>query len=524
MRVALSRGFAGGKRKWAVERRAGLRLTDGMGMRFDRRGFVAALLSGVAAPAFAGAPARSDRPSPRAGATVARKPKSTERILAESGLSGAVGFVVADAKTGLVLESVGASASLPPASVAKAMTGAYALEVLGAEYTFKTRIIARGPVSGGILNGDLIFACGGDPILNTDHLGEMAAQLKARGIREVRGKFLVYGGALPRVDKIDKSQQDYFGYNPTISGAVLNFNRVHFQWKRAGGAWNLTMDARAKRYQPQVAMAQISIAERSTPIFDYRDGGRVDRWRVASRALGNGGSRWLPVRKPELYIGDVFRTLARSHGVVLPAAQAGTRTPSGTVLVQRESPPLRIIVRDMLKYSTNITAEVVGMTATLKRRGQVSGLRASASEMNKWARARFGVRSELVDHSGLGDASRITAADMVKTLVALGPQGRLAGLLKDIPIRNADYKVIKGDPNKVRAKTGTLNFVSSLAGYQRAPDGTDLAFAIFCADVPLRKKTANPNGDRPRGARTYNGRAKRLQQRLLRRWGQLYGA
>ena len=502
-----------------------LRLTIHMGMRFSRRGFVAALLSSAAAPAIAGAPLQSDRPRLRGGqAAVARRPKRTERIIAAAGLSGVVGFVVADAKTGLVLESVGASASLPPASVAKAMTGAYALETLGAEYTFKTRIIARGDVSGGVLNGDLILACGGDPVLNTDHLGDMAAKLKERGIREVRGKFLVYGGALPRVDKIDKNQQDYFGYNPTISGAVLNFNRVHFQWKRASGAWNLTMDARAKRYQPQVAMAQISVADRSTPIFDYRDGGGVDRWRVASRALGNGGSRWLPVRKPELYVGDVFRTLARSHGIVLAAAQAGTRAPSGTVLVQRESPPLRVIVRDMLKYSTNITAEVVGMTATIKRKGRASGLRDSASEMNRWAQARFGVRSQLVDHSGLGDASRITAGDMVKTLVALGAQGRLAGLMKDIPMRNADYQVVKGDPNRVRAKTGTLHFVSSLAGYQRAPDGTDLVFAIFCADVATRKKTADLNGDRPRGARTYNGRAKRLQQTLLRRWGRLYGA
>ncbi|MEL6596271.1 MAG: D-alanyl-D-alanine carboxypeptidase/D-alanyl-D-alanine-endopeptidase [Pseudomonadota bacterium] len=495
-----------------------------MGMLFSRRGFVAALLSSAAVVAVAEAPVRSDRPQVRGGTQVVRRPKGTERIIAEAGLSGAVGFVVADAKTGLVLESVGASASLPPASVAKAMTGAYALETLGAEYTFKTRIFARGTMSDGVLSGDLILACGGDPVLSTDHLGDMAAQLKERGLREVRGKFLVYGGALPRVDEIDKNQQDHFGYNPTISGAVLNFNRVHFQWKRASGDWNLTMDARAKRYRPQVAMAQISVADRSSPIFDYRDGGGVDRWRVASRALGNGGSRWLPVRKPELYVGDVFRTLARSHGIVLPAAQAGTRAPSGTVLVQRDSPPLRIIVRDMLKYSTNITAEVVGLTATIKRRGQVSGLRASASEMNRWAQQRFGVRAELVDHSGLGDASRITAGDMVKALVALGPQGRLAGLLKDIPMRNASYEVVKSDPNKVRAKTGTLNFVSSLAGYQRAPDGTELAFAIFCADVPLRKKTANANGDRPRGARTYNGRAKRLQQSLLRRWGQLYGA
>ena len=500
-----------------------LRFSGVMSNRFSRRFFVSALLSGVAVPVLAGAPTLSDRPVARGRAKTVRPPKGTERLLADAGLSGAVGFVVADAKTGLVLESVGASASLPPASVAKAMTAAYGLEVLGADYTFKTRLIADGPVSGGILNGDLIFAGSGDPVLNTDHLGDMAAQLKKRGIREVRGKFVIYGGALPRVDQIDSSQQDYFGYNPTITGAVLNFNRVHFEWKRVSGKWNLKMDAPARRYQPQVAMAQVSVADRSFPVFDYRDGGRVDRWSVASRALGKGGARWLPVRKPELYVGDVFQTLARSHGIVLPAAEIRVRAPSGTVLVVRESPPMSVIVKDMLKYSTNITAEVVGMTATIKRLGRTTGLRDSAGEMSRWAQERFGVRPRFVDHSGLGDASRISALDMVKALVALGPQGRVSGLMKTIPMRDGDYRVVKNDPNKVRAKTGTLYFVSTLAGYQKAPDGTELVFAIFCADVALRKKTVNANGDRPRGARTYNGRAKRLQQTLLRRWGRLYG-
>lgn len=495
-----------------------------MSSRLSRRFFVSALLSSAAVPAMAGAPTVSDRPTVRGGAKVARRAKSTERLIAESGLSGAVGFVVADARSGLVLESVGATASLPPASVAKAMTAAYGLEVLGAEFTFKTRLIATGPVSGGVLNGDLIFAGSGDPVLNTDHLAELASQLKERGVREVRGKFLVYGDALPLVEEIDSNQQDYFGYNPTISGAVLNFNRVHFEWKRKSGAWNLTMEARSRKYRPRVAMAKMSVANRSFPVFSYRDGGRVDQWSVASRALGNGGARWLPVRKPELYLGDVFQTLARSHGIVLPAPGVSKTSPSGTVLAQRESPPLRVIVRDMLKYSTNITAEVVGMTATIKRQGRTKGLRDSAAEMSRWAQARFGIRPKFVDHSGLGDASRITAHDMVKALIGLGPNGRVAGLLKDIPMRDKNYNVAKNDPNKVRAKTGTLNFVSSLAGYQKAPDGTELAFAIFCADVAMRRKTANANGDRPRGARGYNGRAKRLQQTLLRRWGRLYGA
>ena len=75
----------------------------------------------------------------------------------------------------------------------------------------------------------MILAGGGDPVLNTDALGDMARRLKAAGIREISGKFLVYGGALPNVAEIDKSQPDHVSYNPAISGINLNYNRVHFE-------------------------------------------------------------------------------------------------------------------------------------------------------------------------------------------------------------------------------------------------------------------------------------------------------
>ena len=40
----------------------------------------------------------------------------------------------------------------------------------------------------------------------------------------------------------------------------------------------------------------------------------------------------------------------------------------------------------MLKFSTNLTAELVGMAATAQRRGEALGIRASAQEMSRWAR------------------------------------------------------------------------------------------------------------------------------------------
>jgi len=46
---------------------------------------------------------------------------------------------------------------------------------------------------------------------------------------------------------------------------------------------------------------------------------------------------------------------------------------------------------------------------------------------------------------------------------------------------------------------------------------------VFCADLERRARLTHDQMERPPGGRTYNGRAKRLQQALVRRWGALYG-
>jgi len=74
----------------------------------------------------------------------------------------------------------------------------------------------------------------------------------------------------------------------------------------------------------------------------------------------------------------------------------------------------------------------------------------------------------------------------------------------------------------VVAKTGTLNFVSTLAGFVSTPHGADLAFVVFSADTDAREEAMDGSEDLPPGAATFNGRAKRLQQRLLQRWAVVF--
>ena len=500
----------------------------------SKRFFLTAGFSALATTACARAPERSLRPQGRpahgsAGAATApstagpTQPKvaSAQALIARAELGGKVGFAVADAKTGLVLESGNGRTGLPPASVTKAVTALYALATLGAGHRFYTELRLSGTISNGVLQGDLILKGGGDPTLDTDRMAELADALKAAGLREVKGKFIVDGTALPSLDEIDRDQPEHVGYNPAISGIALNFNRVHFEWKRAGGKWSTTMDARSDRYRPNVRFAKMKIASRDAPVYTYASKGQEDHWSVSAQALGKGGSRWLPVRQPELYAGEVLRELARAQGVSLPQPQKGAARGGERVLLRQQSAELRSICQDFLKYSNNMMTEMVGLAATAARSGRPVSLKASAGEMSRWAGATLGMgSSRFVDHSGLGEDSRATAEDMAKALVAA--RSEIAPILKPIALRDAKGRVKKDHPIDVHAKTGTLNFVSALAGYAKGADGTVMSFAIFAADTDRRARIKRSERENPKGARSWNKRAKVLQQDLIERWGKLY--
>lgn len=490
-----------------------------------RRWILGGMLAGAASPVLARAPEVSMRPKARAADFRKSLGSNAERLIRAAGLSGELSYCLADAQTGKVLEAGGHAKALPPASVTKAITAVYALETLGPSYRFVTRLMATGPVVDGVLKGDLVLVGGGDPMLDTDQLGDMAARLRTAGVASVEGRFLYDDRALPGLRAIDPEQPDHVGYNPSLSGLNLNFNRVHFEWRRAEGGYSVTMDARAQRFRPEVKVADMQIVARDMPVYTYSDKGGRDHWTVAKGALGKGGARWLPVRRPGLYAAEVFRAVASAQGIVLPAPDEAEAAPAGLTLVENHSPPLTEILRGMLKYSTNLTAEVVGLTASSMRGKTVASLRASGREMADWAAQRLGAgTARFADHSGLGEGSEMSVSEMVKALVAVGPDGPLHAILKDVHLRDEKGRAMKSHPVKIRAKTGTLNFVSSLAGYVTTPGGKKLAFAIFSADPKARARISRADRERPKGSRSWVRRSRNLQLDLIEDWASVYGA
>ncbi len=493
-----------------------------------RRGLLTGLLAGVALPAFGEVMERSPRPKARGGvgrpsASAAARPIDSAGLITAAKLGGAVGFVLADAKTGAVLEAREADLPLPPASVVKAVTALYGLERLGAGHRFVTRVLATGPETAGIVQGDVVLAGGGDPTLQTDQLGDLVARLAAAGVKGATGRLLYWDGALPRIEGIADDQPDHVGYNAAISGLNLNFNRVHFEWKRTGGDWQVAVDARGERFVPAVAMVRVGIVGRDAPLFTFGKG-RVEEWTVASGALGKGGSRWLPVRDPGRYAAEVFRTLARAQGIEFGAPEPLGVRPEGREIGRVESEPLTEVLRDMLRFSTNLTAECVGLAAS--GQGTLAG---SARAMSAWLRQRFGVEASLADHSGLGGASRMTAAAMARVLGIAHRDGLgLKPLLRNVGMKDDKGREVKGHPVQVLAKSGTLNFVSGLAGHISPPatsgnGGRELVFAIFSGDPARRDAVPVSSREEPEGGKAWTKRARTLQGQLVSRWAEAYG-
>lgn len=493
-------------------------------MRFDRRIFMglsaAALSLALVGPLAAAT--KAPMPVPRPAAVPAKAAAPAPVTVGAQAPSGVSGWMVVDLDTGEILDQSEADRTFAPASVAKLPTAAFALDALGPDYRFETQVLATGPIENGELRGDLVLKGGGDPELDTDSLLPLITALTKQGVSKVAGALLADGSALPQVSEITTAQEVDAAYNPSVSGLNLNYNRVHVKWDARKGHELLAVEAPSSRLSSPVDIVRVALASSpDAPLFDvhHEDGHEV--WQMARRAYRGQAARWLPVKRPEAYAADVFRKLGTEKGLLFADLLLGEAPDGAEVLAVHESRPLGDIVRDMLKHSTNLTAEVTGSAATRATGLAARTLSDSAAVMNVWAAqvAGFPLHDpgfQLVNHSGLTLDSRVSPRRMIELLAALAEdEDRGAGKM---PGGVADY--LRGyDPGgeglkglRVAAKTGTMSFVRGLAGYILTPEGRRLAFAVFSNDLEKRGEGAQ------RVDQGWMGRAKAFERALIRSW------
>lgn len=445
------------------------------------------------------------------------KARDTHDLRTDFRLSGDSGWLAVDLSTGVVVDAHLPTRPFAPASVAKLPTAFFALDRLGPDFRFETQVAVTGEVRNERLEGNLILIGGGDPELDTDALLPLVTETKALGFRTLSGAFLVDDSAAPRFPAIDPDQPAEAPYNPGLSGLNLNYNRVRLKWDPRQAAGGIQVLAWAKRLHPAAGTVRV-IPGADGRLFAHTFDTGGETWLMSQRALRRKGERWLPVKAPGLYAGDVFRGLARTYGMALDVPQRA-QVSGARVVARHQSRPLSRILRDMLKYSTNITAEAVGAAAS-----GADETALSAARMGDWAAMQAGFPPgdpgfALVNHSGLTTGSRVSPERMVGLLRALstrpgGTHARLpgpaAGYLKP---HNVAAKSVALDYDRldVVAKTGTMDYIRGLAGYVATPGGRQIAFAIFSNDLRRRSEGGGQS-------KTWMARARGFERALIRNW------
>jgi len=373
-----------------------------------------------------------------------------------------------------------AGQAMNPASTMKLLTTLAALERLGPDYRWRTEAYLDGPLRNGVLYGDLILRGGGDPFLSWDRLAGLLRQLRARGLREVRGDLLLDRSffAPQNHDPTAFDGRPQRPYNVGADALLLNF-----------GALTLTLrparEGVAVIVEPPLHGVQIDNRLRASAgeCGDWREAldGRFERsaegWslRLAGNLPFNCGEKtWHLAGLPaDDFFAAVFAALWRELGGTWAGKVRAAPLPAGARLFATvESPPLADIVRETNKFSNNVMARHLLLTLGREHCACPAQPTDGAAALRAWAAAQGLALPELVleNGAGLSRRERLSAAALAALLRHGWRSARMPEFIASLPVVGVDGTLRRrlrdeGVSGQGHLKTGLLEDVRALAGY-----------------------------------------------------------
>jgi serine-type D-Ala-D-Ala carboxypeptidase/endopeptidase (penicillin-binding protein 4) len=324
-------------------------------------------------------------------------------------------------------------APLVPASTMKLLTGLAVLEAFRPDERLRTPVLSLAPPVEGVVEGDLYLVGGGDPTLGTLPWGAsfrrqpqlvtaievLANRLVEAGVREVRGRVVGDDGRHERVRYLPTWPSRYVLQTGPLSALTVN---------------------------------------------DAIDG------------YGPGAK---PFTDPAAGAAGVLAGLLRERGVTVHGgAASGHLVPGSVELAAVESPTMAELVGQMLRESDNQTAELLVRELGLRVHGRgtsAAGTAALHETLRDLGLPMAGVN--VLDGSGLDPQNRVTCR-LLSAILLRGHPDVDRGLAVAAQTGTL-YKRFLATPvaGHLRAKTGTIRAVSSLAGHVDTASGRRLTFA-----------------------------------------------
>ena len=420
-----------------------------------------------------------------------------------------VGIAVFDLTAGESLFNYNDQQLFRPASVQKVTTAITSLARLGEDFTFNTELGYTGRIQNDTLYGSLYVIGGGNPLLSETDIQEFIHTLSTYSIHHITDSI---------VADISLTDSLYWGpgwswddapyaFQPTISSLVLNKGCVELEIypTKIGESPGVV-------YTP--AAAPITIRNEAVSHLSTQGKLKVERnWSVGGNEISISGSvnqtvkRTIAVANSHQLFLSVFLERLRSAGISggTPVTSRVPISRNGFSTLLTHTCPLKDVLEPTLKESDNLCAEALFFQLGTQYTDSCTTLWEDGAEaMNKFLKDELGFTPDnyrIVDGSGLSLYNYLSPALIIAYLkYAYYNPKVFHPFYTSLPIAGVDgtlhYRMKEGKAfRNVRAKTGSVTGVSTLAGYVKASNGHQLAFVIMNQGV-LKLRTARLFQDR----------------------------
>jgi D-alanyl-D-alanine carboxypeptidase/D-alanyl-D-alanine-endopeptidase (penicillin-binding protein 4) len=423
------------------------------------------------------------------GEAQAALPTTVKRELKQAGIpQEAIAVVVQEIATRKSLLSMNAERSMNPASTMKLLTTYAALDLLGPAYTWKTEAYLDGELKDGVLQGNLVLKGYGDPKLTVEQFWLWLAELRARGLRDIRGDLVLDRSyfALPPFDAGAFDNDPVRAYNVGPDALLLNFNTLRLRYAPEGDKLNVVSEPPLDgfRFDNQL----VPQANVTCDVWDdgirVQPGGDSVRFEGGYPAECGEREHSLSVMPHARYVDAVFRALWKNLGGTLHGAlREQTVGANAKLFSTHRSEPLSLTIRDINKFSNNVMARQLFLTLGATDQADIER---SVQAVESWLHTQRLDFPELVleNGAGLSRQERISAAHMTQLLQHANAHPLSAEFQASLPILGVDGSVKKRLKESLAAshahlKTGTLTGVKTIAGYVKSRGGREWVVVFF---------------------------------------------
>jgi D-alanyl-D-alanine carboxypeptidase/D-alanyl-D-alanine-endopeptidase (penicillin-binding protein 4) len=388
---------------------------------------------------------------------------------------------------------------LVPASAAKLVSLASAVDAVGWDYRYETVVRASAPIVDGTIGGDLLIVGRGDPSIGGragQQLGVWIEALKAQGLRRLDGRVIGDDDAVEEPRPQLAWAWDDLGYTTGALFGALNLaeNRMEITvnpgqaldyqptFSMEPAAWSRPLRNRTVTGPPQSPLQLWPEQRPGEPFLTIAGSIPIDAPPARLQ---------ISVGNPTAWFASVFRAALISGGIEVTGEAYDVddvaQRPEwarASVLYTHRSPTLAEIAQPTLKNSINLYGEAL---LRLNSAAGVFPTNDAALEGLRMRMKAWGIPDDawqIIDGSGLSRRNAIAAEALVTILQRMHDASGASPWMTALPVAGRDGTLagrMTGTPaeGNVRAKTGTMSNIRTLAGYVRTRDGENLAFAIL---------------------------------------------